>query len=369
MQKSRLSYPRAELISELYLGVDCQHAFIEQCVTLKSVSHCFVVTEAQNDHLKKIAESWRKELENKDIKVVLLTVEGGDQNKSRKAKMALEKCLAAHGAGRDALLVAIGGGVVLDLVAFVAATYHRGMRYLSVPTTLLAMVDVVVGGKCGINTEDGKNQLGAFKLAEAVCCDTAYLRTLHRDHWFQGWVEMYKLALLFDCTWRQELEGLLVNLDRLNPDAWLESIRLSCHYKHKVVIKDLEDHGCRNLLNFGHTMAHVIEAASNYEVMHGHAVAWGLIVALRLSEGLLGLCPKKSSHCINVLQANLQPLPQSVKALSLDDMVGWLQRDKKYQGASRFVLINELGSTKMLRNNLHSVDHSLIHQIWHSFAF
>jgi shikimate kinase / 3-dehydroquinate synthase len=216
--------------------------------------------------------------------------------------------------GRESWLLAFGGGSTTDVAGFVAATYMRGIRWVAFPTTLTGMVDAAIGGKTGIDTEDGKNLAGAFHFPEAVVIDSAYLATLPAEERRAGMAEVVKTGLLSgEEVWTREDE---------------EMIRACAAYKAGVVLSDpYEREGRRTVLNLGHTFAHALETGSGYTVKHGEAVALGLLAALRLS-GLE----------TTVVEQALRPEP-----VAADRGAAWaaLKRDKKGEGV--FVLLETPG--------------------------
>jgi shikimate kinase / 3-dehydroquinate synthase len=224
-----------------------------------------------------------------------------------------ERLLNDLAIGREGTIVAFGGGSTTDVAGFVAATYLRGIRWLAVPTTLTGMVDAAIGGKTGINTEVGKNLVGAFHFPEAVVIDPAYLATLPEEERRAGLAEVVKTGLLAG----RELWSL--------PET--EMIRACAAFKAAVVLSDPFEEWWRGILNLGHTFAHALEAGSGYTVRHGDAVALGLLAALRLS-----------GQPTDVVEEVLEPKP-----VQADPDAAWaaLKRDKKGEGV--FVLLEAPG--------------------------
>ena len=218
--------------------------------------------------------------------VEMLTFDPGEKSKSRESWARLTDALMERGFGRDTGVIAMGGGVTGDLAGFVAATYMRGVPYLQVPTTLLAMLDASVGGKTGVDTPQGKNLVGAFHQPVAVIADPHTLTTLPDREYRAGLSEAVKHGLIADETyfaWMEANAAALAARD-LNALAWL--IRRSVEIKAEVVAGDERESGRRAILNAGHTVAHALEKASGYELPHGAAVAAGLIVECEVAERL-----------------------------------------------------------------------------------
>lgn len=216
-------------------------------------------------------------LENSGFQVYSFVFPAGEQSKNANTYLQLLNFLAEHTITRSDLLVALGGGVVGDLTGFAAATYLRGIRFIQVPTTLLAAVDASVGGKTAIDLPSGKNLAGAFWQPAMVICDIDTLNTLPKDDFLDGCAEVIKTAVLFDPYLFTYLEDILLDFDR-------ERIVVACVcHKRDVVMADEFDTGERMKLNLGHTFGHSIEAISNFTVSHGKAVAMGLALVSKAS--------------------------------------------------------------------------------------
>ncbi|MBC8138646.1 MAG: 3-dehydroquinate synthase [Fibrella sp.] len=246
---------------------------------------------------------------------------------------------------RKTLLVALGGGVVGDVVGFLAATYLRGLDYVQVPTTLLAMVDSSVGGKTGIDYQAGKNLIGAFHQPRAVIADTDTLVTLPKREMAAGLAEVIKYGVIRDAEVMRKAANALYGLR--SGDAALTSylVRRSCEIKAEVVVADeYETTGIRAILNFGHTIGHAVEAATNYRrYKHGEAVAIGMIAAACIGETVGVTHPGLRDHIR--LACENAGLPRTLPAdVSDDDILALLGRDKKSEnGAPKFVLARALG--------------------------
>ncbi|HET6372645.1 MAG TPA: 3-dehydroquinate synthase, partial [Candidatus Polarisedimenticolia bacterium] len=207
------------------------------------------------------------------LPTMLIEFPAGEGNKTRSTKEAVEDALAAAGVGRDAAVIALGGGVVCDLAGFVAATYHRGIPYVQVPTTLLAMVDASVGGKTGVDTPQGKNLIGAFHQPAAVFIDTEYLATLPGRDYRSGLAEVVKAGAICDADLFELLRREAPRLLARDPSLVPEVIERSCRIKAQVVAADEKEGDLRKILNFGHTIGHALEAVTGFAMTHGEAVA------------------------------------------------------------------------------------------------
>ncbi|MBQ6585803.1 MAG: 3-dehydroquinate synthase, partial [Coriobacteriales bacterium] len=233
----------------------------------------------------------RKVLEAAGYEVVDLAMPDGEENKSLEVAGELWAAMAEVGFQRDDLVVALGGGVVTDMCGFVASTYMRGVEFVMLPTTLLAMVDASVGGKNGLNIAGHKNLVGTFQQPSYVLIDLSFLSTLPERQWLSAFAEIAKCSIMGNnqfFSWFVENRGKLMEAD----EETIQQAVIRCiEYKAAIVAKDeKEKDGTREVLNYGHTLAHAIESATNYDgtVTHGEAVAEGMRFAARLAAELLG---------------------------------------------------------------------------------
>ncbi len=263
--------------------------------------------------------------------------------------------LAALGATRDAAVVALGGGVVGDLAGFAAACWMRGIDVVQVPTTLLAMVDSSVGGKTAVDLPAGKNLVGAFHPPSAVVADTAMLATLPDRELRAGLAEVAKYGAVFDAHFLGWLEAKADALLARDPDAIAEAVARSCGFKAEVVARDPFERGDRALLNFGHTFGHAIEAELGYAgavggLVHGEAVAVGMVLAARLSAAL-GRAPMADAGRLERLLARFG-LPTRIPAgLSPPSLLARMRLDKKADAAGlRFILWDAAGEGRIARD-------------------
>ncbi|MDD4097292.1 MAG: 3-dehydroquinate synthase [Lentisphaeria bacterium] len=269
---------------------------------------------------------------------------------SKTLATAVEICQAALrlGCGRDALFIALGGGVTGDLTGFAASIYMRGVEFWQVPTSLLAMVDSSVGGKTGVDLPDGKNLLGTFHQPSAVFMETAFLQTLPPGHVAAGMAEVIKYGVALDGEFFACLErgpGFAAILDER--DFLLHVIRESCRLKAEIVTQDeLESRGTvRELLNFGHTFGHAFELLSGYRLGHGQAVAWGMTAASRLAVRL-GLWSETEASRLQALlvKYHLGREHCTCPGLGSEAVLQAMRRDKKNRsGRIRLVLPRGIG--------------------------
>jgi 3-dehydroquinate synthase len=277
-------------------------------------------------------------------RVVEVILPDGEQYKTLATAGRVFDVLIANRFGRDAVVVALGGGVVGDLAGFVAACYQRGIDLVQVPTTLLAHVDSSVGGKTAVNHPGGKNMIGAFHQPRAVIADTDLLSTLPDRELSAGLAEVIKYGLIRDAAFFDWIEAHLDALLAREPAALAHAIRRSCELKAQIVARDEREHGERALLNLGHTFGHAIEAATGYvEWLHGEAVGTGMLIAVDMSQRLGRIDAALEARLRALLRRAHLPVtaPQIGAARALD----YMRIDKKVQGGRvRLVLLDALGA-------------------------
>lgn len=292
------------------------------------------------------AETLIASLEAANFRPTLHIVAAGEASKSMSHAEALCRKMIRAGHDRKSLVVALGGGVVGDLAGFVAAIFFRGIPFVQVPTTIVAQVDSSVGGKTGVNVGEGKNLLGAFHQPRLVLIDPETLRTLPDREFHEGFAEAIKHAAIRDAAMLDELAAF----DPAGRDVPAELIARNIAIKARVVEADEhETRDLRALLNFGHTIGHGIEASVPYgEMLHGEAISLGIRAALFLSERHAGLAPADSAKVIALLEKYHLPLVLPA-AITTDQVMEKLARDKKFSaGAIRFVVLDALGSAKVI---------------------
>lgn len=276
-------------------------------------------------------------------KVELFSFPAGERSKSRNTKATIEDAMLSAGFGRDSAVIALGGGVTGDLAGFVSATYMRGIPYIQVPTTLLAMVDSSIGGKTGIDVGAGKNLIGAFHQPVAVFIDPQLLSTLPKKHIRNGMAELVKHAVIADKHFFSFLEENLERIVELDGSLLEKALKRSCEIKAEVVEKDEREGGLRQILNYGHTVGHAIEKLSGYRILHGEAVAVGMMV-----EGLIS-CEMGYMEIAELQRQNklLRQLGFSARILGrfeVDHIISVMGTDKKVRaGKIRMVLPKRIG--------------------------
>jgi shikimate kinase/3-dehydroquinate synthase len=268
----------------------------------------------------------------------------GEETKSMDYAIKVYDFLIEHRAERDDIIIALGGGMVGDLAGFAAATFLRGIPWVQVPTSLVAMVDASIGGKVGVNHPQGKNLIGAFYQPNLVLVDCQTITTLPQRELTSGWAEVIKHGLILDKEFFEFLESNVNRLTKLEDKLLTQAIAHSVAIKARVVSQDEKERGVkRTILNYGHTIAHGLEAASQYRrFLHGEAVAIGMMGAARISQRL-GLLP---SAVVMRQQALLQKfnLPTAFPSLDLTDITRAMELDKKTKGKLiRWVLLEDIG--------------------------
>jgi 3-dehydroquinate synthase len=277
----------------------------------------------------------------------VLFLPAGEKHKRMATVESLAQQLAEAGADRDSVLLAFGGGVVGDVTGFLAAIYMRGIRYVGLPSTLLAQVDSSLGGKTGVNLVAGKNLIGSFHQPLAVLTDIELLRTLPGAELRSGLQEAIKAGIIYDARLFRFLEA---NADAVlagDAAALTRVVTGSVRVKADVVSKDEKESGLRMILNFGHTIGHAIEAATGYKkLLHGEAIAWGMIAALHLSLGRGKITQKEFDRMVALI-LRYGPVP-GFKA-DAAKLVALTAGDKKVRSGRRaFVLATGVGSTEIV---------------------
>ena len=265
-----------------------------------------------------------------------IIIKAGEQHKNLQTVQRIWKTRMKHHADRNALIINLGGGVITDLGGFTASTYKRGIKFINVPTTLLAMVDAAIGGKTGIDFGGAKNQIGTFSEAEEVLIDPVFLETLPDRELRSGLAEMLKYGFIADAK-----------LQEINLENYQDFIVRSAKIKREIVSKDPTEKGLRKILNFGHTIGHAIESYSlttDYSLLHGEAVALGMVAALWLSVKQVGLDEKVLRDFEKRLPMLLSETETVLSEVDIEPILGYLVHDKKNKGEKpQFVLLEAVG--------------------------
>ena len=266
-----------------------------------------------------------------------------DVHKNLETLASVWQALSEQGAPRHSLLINLGGGMVTDLGGFAAATFKRGIAYINIPTTLLSMVDASVGGKTGINFNGLKNEIGVFAPASSVLLETEFLRSLDAHNFFSGYAEMLKHGLI--STPEHFAELLSFDTEQIDYAALKAMVGRSVQVKENIVEQDPKEHGIRKALNLGHTIGHAFESlalAENRPVLHGYAVAWGIVCELYLSHIKTGFPKEKMRQTIQFIKENYGAFAFNCK--QYDRLYELMLHDKKNTaGIINFTLLKEVG--------------------------
>ncbi|MEI8371723.1 MAG: 3-dehydroquinate synthase [Planctomycetota bacterium] len=311
------------------------------------VSHAILFTDenVQEPHATKVAES----LVGESIEVAIVAIVPGEKSKAVEVAAGLWEGMLELGANRQTVVVAVGGGVVGDLAGFIAATFARGLRFLQIPTSLLAQVDSSVGGKVGINLPQAKNMVGAFLQPLGVLIDTASLETLPKREFTSGLAEMLKYGVILDAEFFADLEANAAKLVDRDPETLIRAIARSCRLKADVVEKDeREETGLRAVLNYGHTFAHAFETLAGYgELLHGEAVSIGMVCAARLAQRLGRVDAPFVARQMALTET--LGLPTKIPKLDRAKILATMMHDKKVEhGKLRFILPTRMGHVELV---------------------
>ncbi len=348
---------------------------------IRLASKIVIITDQTTKKLVglKLAESLRKQ----KLKTLLLSVPDGEKSKTQKYKTFLEEAMLKSRCDRHSIILALGGGVVGDLAGFVAATYMRGIPYIQLPTTLLAMVDSSLGGKTGIDTPQGKNLIGAFLQPQAVVADIGCLKNLPRKQLINGFFEAIKKFLTSDKKSFEFVEKRISSViarsasdEAILSKKEIASAALAMTQKEKVLTKiikraaeiktgvfgrDERETGERMVLNFGHTIGHALEKLSGYKIPHGYSVGMGMLVESKISKNL-GILPQKDYDRIEYMITLLGIDLQSLKKRNADKIIKQTLTDKKSKnGKARYVLLKGIGRVHVKNNAFaHFVNQNIV---------
>jgi 3-dehydroquinate synthase len=323
---------------------------VAELIRERAPAHHYAIISDENvapRYLATISDALARELGTGQAseRIHPVVIPSGEEHKTREQWATITDTLLALGCGRDTTVIALGGGVIGDLAGFVAATYMRGVAVVQVPTTLLAMVDASVGGKTAVDTRAGKNTVGAFHPPALVVIDPSTLATLPQRELRAGLAEVIKHGVIAD---RGEIESVNRIVPELvaarAPSRELESlIERSVRIKAGIVASDEREHGRRKVLNFGHTVGHGVEAASGYMLLHGEAVAIGMVAEARLAERA-GVAESGTAAAVEHA-VMVTGLPTRIPATLLPDRVlALMQSDKKRRrGTLEYALPKRLG--------------------------
>ena len=277
----------------------------------------------------------------------MITIGATDEHKTLESLAFVWRSLQEGGASRHSLLINVGGGMVTDLGGFAASTFKRGLAYINIPTTLLSQVDASVGGKTGINFGGLKNEIGVFNCAQSVILSSEFLRSFDQQNLLSGYAEMLKHGLISDTESWKEL--LRFDLEEIDYGQLGSLVAKSVQVKERIVEEDPTEKGIRKALNLGHTVGHALESLAlerEKPVLHGYAVAWGMICELYLSVIKCGFPKDKFRQTVQFIRANYGNFPLDCK--QYDRLFEFMKHDKKNEaGIINFTLLADIGDIRI----------------------
>ncbi len=332
----------------------------------KKASRYVIITD---DTVKKIAgDRLLRSLKRAGLKADLFTFPAGEKNKNEATHQKLTHAMLAAQCGRDTMVLALGGGVVGDMAGYVAATYMRGIPYVQIPTSFLAMVDSSVGGKVGVDTPYGKNLVGAFWHPRAVIADIDCLKNLPREQLVNGLMESAKIFLTYDKAMFEFTQKNWARVLKKNSAALQKIIARSVELKIGVVTRDEREANERMVVNWGHTIGHAVEHLSRFRLLHGYSVALGMLVESKIAE-LLGVLSGKDFRTIRESIRRFGIDERELGKFSPDAILKQTIIDKKSaNGKVKYVLLKRVGKVKMGTEGLnkgmfgHEVDASTVRE-------
>jgi 3-dehydroquinate synthase len=329
---------------DIVIGTSLNEA-TKNMASLKLGSKYFVITDTNVAKLygKMLVQTLSQYTSNSK----LLSIPAGERSKNRKVKEQLENQLLSLKAGRDSVIIALGGGMIGDLAGFVAATLHRGVPYVQIPTTLLAQVDSSIGGKVAVDHPFGKNLIGAFYQPKKVYIDVSTLKTLSNAEFSNGMAEVIKYGAILDRKLFEYVEQHCKEILKRKTEVLVKIIKRCCELKRDVIQKDEKEIGLRRILNFGHTIGHAIEVLSHYKISHGKAVAIGMSAEARISASY-GLIGKTSVIRLENLLKSFSLPTELPPNTNLKTLFQATMQDKKVRdGIVHYTLLEHIGKAKV----------------------
>lgn len=339
--KNKISVNLDERSYDIIIGKNSVE-YLAEFLSKKSYSKIFVITD------ENVAKLHLSRLQQVLPKAEIIKTAAGEQTKSFSFLEKISEEILAKGIDRKSLIVAFGGGVIGDLSGFIASILLRGVDFVQVPTTLLAAVDSSVGGKTAINSKSGKNLIGSFYQPQLVICDLEFLKTLPARELRSGYAEVVKYGFIRDEKFFEYLENNYNKIFGFDEEVLTKIITRSCELKAAIVGRDEKESGERALLNFGHTFGHTFETETNYsdEILHGEAVALGMVMAAKMSQNL-GMIAEKDflrikSHLEN---CGFAVDPKQIRqSWNEENLINHLYKDKKNENQNlTFILLEKVG--------------------------
>jgi len=339
MRELRLEY-RGATPSHIIIGNGILNNCARYIAGHKNARRAVIITDSNVGPI--FATTLQKILEEDGISNSVITISAGESYKNLDTVKNIYYELSGLHADRNTIIIALAGGVIGDIAGFIASTYLRGLPLVHIPTSLVAMVDSSIGGKTGVNLDQLKNQVGSFYHARAIIIDTAMLSTLPQHEFTNGIAEIIKSAAIADSKMFEfletNIESLLTNQTELIEEIIFRTVKI----KTDIVLEDEKDTSKRQLLNFGHTIGHGIETASNFSVTHGQAVAIGMIAAARISKKMNLLTNKDYLRLKKLISR--AGLPEKIDMVDPMAVIHAIEHDKKNkEGKTNFVLISSPG--------------------------
>ncbi|MDG1153606.1 MAG: 3-dehydroquinate synthase [Alphaproteobacteria bacterium] len=327
----------------VFIGKNLLSNIGEKIKSFTDLNYAIIITDknVEEIHLPIV----KKSLEDNGINPRLHIIDGGENSKSLETYSKLIEDILEQGIERKTTLIALGGGVVGDLGGFVASSLLRGIKFIQIPTTLLSQVDSSIGGKTGINSDYGKNLIGAFYQPSMVISDIDVLKTLPSRELSAGLAEVIKYGLIKD---RKFFDYLNTVIDDIQDDDFIEIIKTSCKIKADLVSKDEKEKGVRALLNLGHTFGHAIEKYCNYDgtILHGEAISIGMVLAYRVGVIKKTANDQDLEQVIQIFKLAKLPTKLSDLGINFDKnkLLEYMYKDKKVEnGKLKLVLPNNIG--------------------------
>lgn len=340
--KLTIKIPPRELVYDIHIGENLLETdlFYQSCLSLGSR---FAIISDENTGAL-FGKKLRDSLAHRGMEVHHLSFKSGELFKTRQTKEWLEDQLLDKGFGRDTCLLALGGGIVTDITGFLASTYCRGISFIMIPTSLLAMVDASIGGKTAVNVPAGKNMIGTIYQPNAIFMDMATLKSLPFEELKNGIVESIKHGIILDADYFNFLEANSKQVLALDFSILEKLIDRSCRIKQAVVEEDEQEKGKRRLLNLGHTIGHALETLTHHAVSHGKAVAIGIMAESYLSLQL-NLLPASAFERILKILKNYHIDTTLDAPPSPEDFLQAMKLDKKsLKSTPRFVMLKDIGT-------------------------
>lgn len=344
---------------QIYIRNDFE-SFISCFNNIYNAEKCVLITDSQVDFFQ--GENFEKILRKGNVNYSKLVFENGEKSKSLKCVEEAYQFLHDHKVERNAIIIAFGGGVIGDLSGFIASTYLRGIRYIHVPTSLIAQIDSSIGGKTGLNFSDKKNLIGSIYPPEFIFTNISTLKTLKSEHVRSGLAECLCHGLIDSVELVEFIQSNATKLLIMDDSLMEYLIRINCSIKKTFVEEDELDKGRRMVLNFGHTFGHAIEAAFEYELLHGECVGLGMICAYKLANQL-GMVDIKEVNCVVQLIETLK-LPINVNKKYRDKIIDNIFYDKKITNETlKLIVPTKIGAVTMMEITDVSLLISVIDQI------